>query len=128
MNRSDVQDWLDRYVAAWRSHDPEQIGRLFAEGAVYRYNPYADESQWVRGRSAIVQAWLEDDDEPDSWEASYEPYAVEGDRAVAIGTSRYLASGETPEATYHNAFVLRFDADGACTEYIDYFLLAKPPG
>jgi ketosteroid isomerase-like protein len=127
MNRSDVQDWLNRYVAAWHRREPDQIAQLFSDSAVYRYNPYGDESQWVRGREAIVQAWLEEDDEPGSWEASYQPIAVDGDRAVATGISRYLASGDVPESTYHNAFLLRFDADGACSEFVDYFLLAKPP-
>ena len=31
MTRDDVQRWLDRYVEAWRSYDPDAIGDLFAE-------------------------------------------------------------------------------------------------
>jgi len=31
--------WLDDYVAAWRSYDPEAIGALFSEDAEYRYHP-----------------------------------------------------------------------------------------
>ena len=29
MTHDDVQAWLDRYIAAWRSYDPEAIGDLF---------------------------------------------------------------------------------------------------
>lgn len=31
MTHDDVQDWLDRYVVAWRTYDPAAIGELFAE-------------------------------------------------------------------------------------------------
>ena len=87
VTRDDVQRWLDGYVDAWRSNDPEAIGALFAPDATYRFQPYGDP---VVGREAIVANWLEDPDEPGSWQARYEPYAVDGDRAVAIGESRYV--------------------------------------
>jgi ketosteroid isomerase-like protein len=122
MNPSDVQDWLNRYVAAWRSGNAGEIGALFSPDAVYRYHPYDDEADWIRGREAIVRAWLDQNDEPDSWEASYQPYAVEGERAVATGISRYFATPDAPERTYHNAFMLRFDSDGSCSEFIDYYM------
>jgi hypothetical protein len=34
-NRDDVQAWIDAYVDAWRSYDPEAIGDLFSEGATH---------------------------------------------------------------------------------------------
>src|SRR3712207_7836573 len=40
-------------------------------------------------RSAIVADWLEERDEPGAWEASYRPLVVEGQRAVAEGTTSY---------------------------------------
>ena len=89
MTREDVAAWLDRYVAAWQSYDRDAIGDLFSEDAQYRYHPY-DEP--VVGRGAIVDSWLEEDrvDEPGSFEARYEPYAVDGDRAVVTGASTLL--------------------------------------
>jgi hypothetical protein len=50
-------------------------------------------------------------DAPDSWDAHYEPYAVDGERAVAVGWSRYAPEGDDPEKTYHNAYLLRFAPD-----------------
>ena len=114
MTREDVAAWLDRYVAAWRSYDREAIGDLFSADATYRYHPY-DEP--VVGREAIVESWFEDPDEPGSWDASYEPYAVEADRAVAVGTSSY-ARGDV----YDNVYTLRFDADGRCAEFTEWFM------
>jgi ketosteroid isomerase-like protein len=114
VDRSDVASWLDRYISAWESGDRSEIGDLFAADAIYRYHPYDDP---VRGRDAIVESWFEEPDEPGSFEASYEPYAIEGDRAVAVGTSTY-ASGDV----YDNVFTLRFDDDGRCSEFTEWFM------
>ncbi|HET6380380.1 MAG TPA: nuclear transport factor 2 family protein [candidate division Zixibacteria bacterium] len=125
MDRRQVQAWLDRYVEAWRTNDPEQIGALFTDDAVYRYRPYDEARNAVRGLSPIVENWLEEQDPPGSWEAHYEPFAVDGDRAVATGTSRYLASAKGPARTYHNAFLLRFGPDGRCAEFTEYYMLEE---
>jgi hypothetical protein len=114
MTRSDVQRWLDRYVEAWRSYDAAAIGELFADDASYAYHPY-DEP--LRGRSAIVDNWRGDQDEPGSWDASYEVSLVDGDRATARGETRY-ANGHT----FSNLFELRFDDAGRCTEFVEWFV------
>lgn len=125
MNRTDVQAWLDRYIEAWRTNDRELIEALFTEDAVYRYRPYDDPDQTVVGSGEIAQSWLDEPDDPDSWEARYEPYAVEGDRAVAVGFSRYLAGGAEPERTYHNAYLLLFASDGRCAEFSELYMLEE---
>lgn len=123
MEKSDVQAWLDRYIEAWRANEPEPIKALFTEDAVYRYRPYADPEQTATGNAAIAESWLEEPDGPDAWEASYEPYAVDGDRAVAVGFSRYHATPTEPEKTYRNAYLLRFAPDGRCAEFSEFFML-----
>lgn len=125
MNGSDVQSWLDRYVAAWRSNAEADIAALFTDDVVYRYRPYGGEKHVSSGRAALLSDWLEQPDAPDSWDARYEPYAVEGDRAVAIGTSHYVATADQPERTYHNAFMLRFAPDGRCAEFTEYYMLEQ---
>jgi len=128
MTHDDVQGWLDRYVEAWRSYDPAAIGDLFSENAEYRYHPW-DEP--IRGRAEIVRAWVSPDgdesqrDESDTWDARYEAHVVEGDRAVAVGWSRYLATGDTPEKLYHNVYLLEFDAGGRCRSFTEYFVEQK---
>lgn len=128
MNRDGVQRWLDRYIDAWRANEAESIETLFTEDVVYRYRPYGGDEHADRGRPALVASWLEERDQPDSWEASYEVYAVDGDRAVAVGYSRYLAMAERPERTYHNCFLLRFADDGRCGEFTEYFMEERPAG
>ena len=86
MTHDDANRWLQAYVEAWRSYDPAAIAALFADDAKYRYHPWDDP---LEGRDAIVADWLANKDDPGAWEAAYEAWAVEGDRAVATGTSRY---------------------------------------
>ena len=116
MTRDDFAAWLDAYIDAWRTYDAEAVGALFADDAEYRYHPW-DEP--VRGRDAIVQDWLANRDEPGSWEASYEPWAVDGRRAVATGTSRY--TDPNAPRTYHNVFLVEFDETGRCTSFTEVF-------
>ncbi len=120
MDRDSFQRWLDDYVEAWRTYDREAIGGLFADDAEYRYHPW-DEP--IAGRDAIVEDWLSDRDEPGSWDARYEPWAIDGDRAVAVGISRYLEpDGRSVKREYHNVFLCRFDADGRCGKFTEVFL------
>jgi hypothetical protein len=115
MTDDEVQGWLDAYVAAWQTYDATAIGELFTEDATYAYHPYDDEP--LRGRDAIVENWLGDRDEPGSWEASYEPLLIEGDRAVAVGETRY-----TNGDVFSNLWVMRFAADGRCADYVEWFM------
>ena len=118
MTRDDVARWLDRYVEAWRSYDRDAIRALFTADATYRYHPWGDP---VTGADAIADDWLDAQDAPGSWEAHYEPFAVDGDRAVATGTSDYAADGDTPARRFHNAFLLEFDGSGACRSFTEIF-------
>ena len=128
MERAGAQRWLERYVAAWLSYDPAEIAGLFSEDVEYRYHPY-DEP--VRGRDAVVASWLGDDtsdeassrDAPGTYDAAYAPVAVDGDVVVATGSSRYRETPEGPVVrTYDNCFVMRFDDDGRCREFTEYYV------
>jgi hypothetical protein len=117
MDHARFQDWLNRYIEAWRSGDAAAIGDLFSEDARYFFGPFADP---VVGRDAIVRSWTDNPDEPGSWDAEYRPLALDGATAVSIGESRY-----TEGKTYSNIFVCRFDADDRCTEFREWFMQKK---
>ena len=119
MDSQALTRWLDDYVAAWKSYDREAIAALFADGASYRYHPADDP---IVGVEAIVDSWLDEPDMPRTYDGSYEPYAVEGDRAVAIGTSTYRDEKGEVRAVYDNCFALRFDPDGLCSEFVEWYV------
>jgi ketosteroid isomerase-like protein len=120
MSPDDVQAWLDRYLSAWSSYDPAAIGELFAEDATYAYHPWDTGDALVRGRAAITADWLTQPDPPGSWSARLHPLLVDGDRAVATGITRYQDG-----KVFHNLWLLRFDAAGRCTEFVEWFM--QPP-
>jgi ketosteroid isomerase-like protein len=128
VEKAEVDQWLQAYVAAWQSYDRERIGALFAEDVEYRYHPY-DEP--VRGRTAVVRSWLGEDentdastrDAPGTFDAAYHAVAVDGDVAVATGSSSYRAEpGGAVNKAFDNCFVLRFDPAGRCREFTEWYI------
>src|SRR5215204_4260873 len=120
MTHDDAARWLDRYVEAWRTYDRDTIRSLFAEDVEYRYHAW-DEP--IRGRDGIVDDWLSDQDAPGSWEASYAPWAVDGNRFVGRGTSRYFEEGG--DSVYHNVFFVELNEAGQATSFTEVW--AKQP-
>ena len=81
----------------------------------------------VAGRPAVVAAWLDDPDEPGSWQAEYEPLAVDGDVFIAHGRSRYLTDDRRDvHREFANVFVCRFDEDGRRREFTEYYMRRRP--
>ena len=119
MRREDVSDWLELYVAAWKSGERAEIEALFSNDASYRYHAY-DEP--IVGQAAIADSWLEDPDEPGRFDATYTCFAAEGEAAVAIGTSTYFDAEGHVAREYDNVFVLRFDAQGRCSEFTEWYV------
>jgi nuclear transport factor 2 (NTF2) superfamily protein len=121
-----VQAWLDAYEHAWETYDAAEIGALFTEDAEYRWHPF-DEAEV--GREAIVFGWLNpggkaaDRDKPGTYLGEYRPWAVEGNRAVAIGTSTYWTDASRSQVAriYHNNWLLEFGPDGKCSSFVEYY-------
>ena len=128
MDRATAQAWLDRYVSAWLSYDANDIAELFTEDVAYRYHPNDDP---IVGRAAVVASWLgesESDvastrDAPGTYSARYAPVAVDGDVVVSTGISSYREQPDGPVVrVYDNCFVMRFDAQGRCSEFTEYYV------
>jgi ketosteroid isomerase-like protein len=133
VTREELNRWLGAYVEAWQTYDRDKVEALFAEDISYRYHPY-DEP--IVGRDAVVESWLEagedsdasSRDEPGTYDAEYRAVAVDGDMAVAIGSSSYRDSPEGPFVrVYDNCFVMRFDSEGRCREFTEWFMQRKNP-
>ena len=127
MDHETAQGWLDRYVAAWKSYDADEIAGLFSDGVRYRYYPYA---VWIVGRDAVVASWLAEDtdaqgstrDDEGTYDAHYAPIAVDGEVVVATGTTTYTETPGGPVTqTFDNCFVMRFDEQDRCREFTEYY-------
>lgn len=126
LSRDQFGAWLGRYIEAWRDRDPAAIGALFSADCAYSnrggHSP-------VTGREAIVAAWLDADDDGDkrSWEAAYEPLAIEDEVHVAVGSTRYRDEAGAVEDEYSNIFVCRFDEASQCREFSEWCMRAPGP-
>lgn len=120
--------WVDRYRAAWRSNDPSEIAALFTEDAIYRWNPFGRDQDGAVGRDAVVASWLETAEDPNTWEMTCTPLAVNGDLGVVRCMVSYSVSALHPDAaeTWHNIWLVRLTPDGRCSDFTEHYM--KPPG
>ncbi len=115
VERAALERWIDRYVRAWESNDPDDIGALFAGGARYFTAPHRD--PWV-GRDGIVAGWLERRDEPGNWQFRHEVLAVAEFVGFVQGRTRY----REPPVEYANLWVIRLDEAGRCSEFTEWWM------
>jgi hypothetical protein len=121
MTREQFQAWLDRYVEAWKTYDPDKIGALFSADVSYRYHPQ-DEPEV--GRQTLIDNWLATKDDEGTYDAEYHPLAIDPDGThVANGWSRYYERpGGEMRDEYMNVYVCRFNDAGECTSFIEYWI------
>ncbi|MDQ1486813.1 MAG: hypothetical protein QOJ62_2506 [Actinomycetota bacterium] len=114
---SSVTAWIDGYVRAWDSNDPDEIGVLFSDDAEYSTAPYREP---IRGRERIVKDWLNRKDEPGETTFEWHPVTITDEVAVVEGTTRY------PDQTYSNLWVIHLEADGTCRRFVEWWMEHPP--
>lgn len=107
-------NWIDGYLRAWRSNDPDDIGALFTDDAVYLTAPDAEPR---RGRAEIASGWIEDADAPGEWSFDWHVVHETSGIAVVQGRTEYPA-----ERDYLNLWVIRFAADGRASEFTEWYM------
>jgi ketosteroid isomerase-like protein len=123
MDRQKFQEWLDRYVDAWKTYDEAKIAALFADDVVYKYHPADAGDDIVVGRAAVVSNWLDQKDAPGTYDAKYEVLATDGDTHVAHGRSDYFESPGGPlRDQYFNVYVCTFNDKGECASFTEYWI------
>ena len=110
--------WVEGWTKGWESADPEAIGALYAEGAVYRSHPFREPEKSAReyARRAFADEELA--------ECRFGEPVVHGDRAAVEYWAVLLAEGDAE--TLAGIALLRFGADGLVVEQHDYW--AMQPG
>jgi uncharacterized protein (TIGR02246 family) len=109
-------EWMAGYERAWASNDPDQIGALFTDDALYFTTPFRE--PW-RGRQEIVDGWIDRKDEPGDWTFTWQPLVDTPELAIITGTTTY----REPPLTYSNLWVLRLGDDGRCSEFTEWWML-----
>lgn len=115
IREEDVSRWVRAYELAWRTAGAEPLTDLFAQDVVYRPSPWAEPSI---GLAALSRFWEAERDGPDEvFTLRSEIVALDGRVAVVRVSVDYedVASGR-----WRDLWVLRFDADGRCTEFEEW--------
>ena len=116
MDEAAVATWVEGYRKAWESNDPDDIGALFSDEALYYTEPYA--KPW-RGRGEIVRQWIENRDEPGDTTFEFQVEAIVGERAFVTGTTDYKTA---PPRTYSNIWDLTLDDEGRATRFTEWWM------
>lgn len=127
VDRATVSAWLAAYVTAWKTYDKDAIRALFSEDAVYMHNPFTTKP--IQGREAIIEDWFKHPDAAGSFDAHYEPLVIEGNTAVTNGRTTYYEPGtQKVTSRFDNLFVLRFDDQGRCVEFREWWMTPRKGG
>jgi hypothetical protein len=110
---TDVKGWVEAYRRAWESNDPAEIGALFSDDALYYTEPGAE--PWL-GRDGVVEGWLARRDVPGDASFEWQPLIETNDIGVITGITTYSS------VTYRNLWVIRFDGEGRCREFTEWFM------
>jgi hypothetical protein len=116
--RDEIQTWIEGYLRAWDSNNPEDIGSLFSKDAVYKTGPFDDPWQ---GREQIIQGWIERKDDPGSWSFEYDVLGAEGRLGVVRGLTKY----KDPDQVFSNIWLITLNDVGNCTEFNEWKMEKK---
>ena len=114
MEAGDVERWVDGYVKAWNSNEPDDIKVLFTEDARYFTKPHNE--PWV-GHDGIVNGWIDAKDEPGETTFTYDVIAIDADLGIVKGVTTY----KTPPRAYSNLWEVRL-TEGRCSEFVEWWM------
>ncbi|MCH7760616.1 nuclear transport factor 2 family protein [candidate division TA06 bacterium] len=115
MEIKDLQLWVEGYILAWNTNNPEDIGRLFTLKGRYYTAPYR--VPW-EGRQQIISGWLGRKDLPGEFEFRHEILGVSGNEGFIRGWTKY----HDPPREYSNLWVVRLNNKGECEEFIEWWM------
>jgi len=119
-----IRDWLSAYRHAWSTDDPEEVAALFSEDVRYSTAPYRPP---LEGVAAVGDYWLGEREGEIPWSFEYQVLAQEGDLFVVRAVTTYpegTHDADGPEV-FHNLWLVRLDADGRVSEFVEYFMLVE---
>lgn len=119
MSNDAVRKWVEGYRKAWLSNDPDDVRALFAEDAVYKFDP-DDHEPWV-GRETIVENWLKDPDTPGDHE--FEWHELPDELGVVQGVTTY--DDGKRRVVYDNLWVIDLDEEGRAREFTEWYMARR---
>jgi hypothetical protein len=105
-----VTAWINAYVRAWETNEPDDIAVLFAESAEYHESPF--DTEWI-GRDEIIDGWRGRWNwQQGGWTFEWTIARIDGRTAVITGVGHYTELGD-----FDNEWTVTFDELGRCTRF-----------
>ena len=122
MERRDVEAWVERYVAAWRTPGTELLTTLFTEDATYAPSPW---STPLVGLARLAEFWeAERDSAAEEFEIASEVVAVDGSTGVVRVAVDYAAGHR-----WRDLWLVQLDSDSRCYVFEEWpFEPEQPDG
>ena len=117
--RDAVERWMQHYITAWTTNDPEDIRALFTEDAVYATSPQEPEP-W-KGREQSWNTGLPGATSPTTGRSSGKLLGVDGGRAFVQGLTSYRGNSRS----YDNLWVIQLTADGRASSFTEWYMQRK---
>jgi uncharacterized protein (TIGR02246 family) len=108
-----LRRWIDAYLEAWESNDPDAVAALFTPDGVYRFEPW---EAWT-GREQIVAGWLEHADKPGDTSFHWWHVARDGDLWIVEARTRYHYLGRD----YSNLWLVELDGEGRARGFSEWW-------
>jgi hypothetical protein len=105
--REAAERWAREWERAWREHDAERVGALYADGASFQTGPFREISD-----PEEYAAWAFGTEEPGG-EIRFGAPVVVGEGRAAVEWWAIVREPDGPETTIAGVSLLHFDADGA---------------
>jgi len=124
IDTTDIDRWLERYQAAWRSDEPAQIAALFTDDARLFSEAHREP---VVGGAAVADWWAEMGESRLPWTFEYDIVAREGDLHVVRATTRYPegTNGQPGPTEFRNLWLVTLADGDRAREFVEYYVEAK---
>lgn len=117
--RTGLERWLDAYGAAWEARDGDAAAELFADEARYHWGPFEPP---LEGRTAIAERWSAATSGQRDIHFEHTPLGIADGLAFVHWRSSFVRLATLEDVTLDGIFVLRFEADGLCSELREWWL------
>jgi hypothetical protein len=121
IDTTQIDDWLERYQAAWLSDEPAQVAALFTADVRYFTAPYRPA---LVGTNEVTAFWLSQGESRLPWTFEYEIVAREGDLYVVRAVTSYPQGtlGAPAAEVFHNLWLVTLGGAGRVCEFVEYFM------
>lgn len=112
---ADIQDWIDRYVDAWRSSDSAKLANIFSNDISYRVSPWKPP---LKGLLELEKFWEQARTGPDEI-FELQSYIVAIEDKIAVVRIEVKYANDTP-SDWRDLWIITFDENSLCVSFEEW--------